>query len=442
MADPIELLNRDPEPSETGVPVDTLVSVDIASTVAPAIDATETEVYVNGNLAYDGDGGGFQTGWDGAGSATSNPDANTLRVVIDPTVDFNSEEIVTIRVVSETVGGANTIDTSYLFTIEDITPPLLVSAEAREKNVLRLVFDETMFAGAGTLARDVLNPANYALTRQAAPAANVVASTITAVTDTTVDITTNIELSFGKEYLVTVINAEDVNGNAIAAPNNSAIFTAFTPDIPAGRDLNLYRLMPEINRREDTVGHLRDFLDSLQDSLDLVLCQTDRFVDIIDLDKADEQFIDAMLCDMGNPFNFDLTLVNKRRLLRELVNAYQLKGTCIGIVNLVRFFLGLEVDCDEFLLEDIWILGESELDDGTDVGDAILGPSSLFNKFAFTIVSPVVLTATQRTQITDIVEYMKPAHTHFVGFDEPTAPTVIDHLELGLSELGVEWELH
>jgi hypothetical protein len=37
---------------------------------------------------------------------------------------------------------------------------------------------------------------------------------------------------------------------------------------------------------------------------------------------------------------------------------------------------------------------------------------------------------------------MKPAHTHFLGFVEPVAPVIVDHLELGISELGVEWTLH
>jgi len=37
---------------------------------------------------------------------------------------------------------------------------------------------------------------------------------------------------------------------------------------------------------------------------------------------------------------------------------------------------------------------------------------------------------------------MKPAHTHLARLVEPAIPEVIDHVELGLSELGETWELH
>jgi len=37
---------------------------------------------------------------------------------------------------------------------------------------------------------------------------------------------------------------------------------------------------------------------------------------------------------------------------------------------------------------------------------------------------------------------MKPAHTHFARLVGPVIPAMIDHLELGLSQLGETWELH
>jgi len=62
--------------------------------------------------------------------------------------------------------------------------------------------------------------------------------------------------------------------------------------------------------------------------------------------------------------------------------------------------------------------------------------------YSFKIVSPIALTEEQRKRITDIANYMKPAHTHLIEIEEPEVPLVIDDWELGLSELGEKTELH
>lgn len=82
------------------------------------------------------------------------------------------------------------------------------------------------------------------------------------------------------------------------------------------------------------------------------------------------------------------------------------------------------------------MLGESEL--GV---DWILGASSRFARYAFDVVV-VPLTDAQRSQLRAIVEYLKPAHTHFVTLVEPAPPAFIDHWELGVSEVGVTTDLH
>ncbi len=143
-----------------------------------------------------------------------------------------------------------------------------------------------------------------------------------------------------------------------------------------------------------------------------------------------------MLADLGNPFEFDLTLTDKRRLVQVLVEIYQLKGTALGVQNVVRFFLGLEVTILPWTGTTM-MLGESYL--GVDWE---LGPSGTWALYAFDVQVDELLTDTQRTQLRTLVEYMRCAREHFVNLLEPTTPTVIDHLELGLSSLGEEWILH
>jgi hypothetical protein len=57
-------------------------------------------------------------------------------------------------------------------------------------------------------------------------------------------------------------------------------------------------------------------------------------------------------------------------------------------------------------------------------------------------VVDVPLTDRQKKQIRTIVEYLKPAHTHFIYLIEPSTPIVYEHWELGISELSVSTDLH
>jgi hypothetical protein len=104
--------------------------------------------------------------------------------------------------------------------------------------------------------------------------------------------------------------------------------------------------------------------------------------------------------------------------------------------NAIRFFLNLEVDIMAYAGEAL-ILGESLLGE-----DWILRPSTHFSPYAFEVVVPRALADEERRRLRTIVDYMKPAHTHFARLVEPLIPEVLDHLELGLSELGETWLLH
>ena len=144
----------------------------------------------------------------------------------------------------------------------------------------------------------------------------------------------------------------------------------------------------------------------------------------------------SYLRDLGNPFPFELDVMGKRRLASVLVEMYRQKGTAKGIQNAVRFFLGIEVSLTPFNADTL-TLGESEL--GV---DRVLGPSSRFARYAFNVEVGQVLTATERRHLRALVTYLKPAHTHFVDLLAPLPPAVLEHWELGLSELGETTDLH
>ncbi len=436
------LVNLDPERGEDGIARGTNIAIDI-TTIAPtgSIDLSTVLVYVAGVPAFDA--GTFQTGFTGAASGYSNPQPDTLRVVIDPTVDFNSQATVVVRVVARAVGDLGALDTTYFFSVGDTTPPQVVLVEAIDLKRIRVTFSETVLQGSTSNADSAANPANYTLERFGDYLKPLVSATVAAV-DTSfggldsVDLITNIPLTPGGTYQLVAANFKDVNGNEIGYPFNTFTFVGWQPPVPEGRDFDLYKKLPQWNRNEDATLDLYRFVACLQEVADLLLYDIDKFIEVLDPDTAPEDFVDAMLADLGNPFSFELALGDKRRLAQVLVDMYRLKGTSLGIQAVIRFFLSLEVAVDPFNgAAGSWYLGEGEL--GV---TSILGTNDPALLYSFSVTAFVALTAVQRFQLRSIVEYMKPAHTHFVKLFEPFIPLVLDHMELGLSELGENWYLH
>ena len=389
--------------------------------------------HIEGVLAFNA--GVFQAGFTGPASAYSNPQADILRIIVDPTTNFTSEQLVHVRVVSMAVGDMGVLDETYTFTIVDFAAPVLTAVEAQDLQRIRATFGEDIDPVSSIVA------ANWSIDRLGDyldPVVSVKIVSAEVASSRTIDLYSDIPLTPRGNYRITAVNLTDVHGVAIAAPDNVLDFLGWQPPIPAGRDFDLYKKLPALNRQEDTSLDLYRFIACLREVAGLLLYDIDRFIEIIDPDTAPEAFVDAMLADLGNPFAFDLSLTNKRRLAQVLVDIYRLKGTSIGIISVIRFFLGLEVTIDAYNLSSgTWILGDSELGMGSVLGTSL---SSLLYSFDVTVL--IVLTAEQRDQLTSIVDYMKPAHTHFVRLIEPVVPLVLDHWELGLSELGEDTFLH
>jgi hypothetical protein len=82
-------------------------------------------------------------------------------------------------------------------------------------------------------------------------------------------------------------------------------------------------------------------------------------------------------------------------------------------------------------------LGESLLGE-----DWVLGPSNRFARYAFNVAVTRRLSAAERKQLRQLVEYLKPAHTHCVSLLEPELPTPSPDWVLGASDLGVASRLN
>lgn len=434
------LINRDPEPDETRVPKTTHIQLEIATVAAGGqISVLDTEIWVEGVLAFRH--GAFTPEYGGAEAAYYNPQSDVLRLVLAPVTPLPSQSVVHVRVVSKAVADTGVLDETYSFTIADTTAPQPSQAEAVDLARVRVRFTEPMYLGSPEEEASALCPSNWSIARFGDYLRPLVAASVIAVLPTTdlqaVDLVTDIPLTPGGTYQAAVLNATDVNGNPVEAPFNSAGFAGWEPPAPAGRSFDLYKKFPDFNVREDDTQDLLRTVGCIQEVANLLLYDIDKFLDIIDPDTAPELFVDAMLADLGNPFSFELSLIDKRRLLNVLVDIYRLKGTEVGVRNVTRFFLGVEVEVLAYNTRAGWTLGETALGDGN-----YLGSSLRANLYSFDVQVSEQLDATTRSRLMTIVEYMKPAHTHFVRLIEPPPVGFVDHMLLGESLLGETWYLH
>ncbi|OHD18816.1 MAG: hypothetical protein A2Y38_16430 [Spirochaetes bacterium GWB1_59_5] len=313
---------------------------------------------------------------------------------------------------------------------------------------MRLRFDDDMQQGDPLISYDALNPANYTLIPQTIPSIDAVVVSVESVAPDTVDLIMSKDLTPGAVYQIAVANVLNTAGLLIGVAY-LVEFDVFSPYRPPNRSWELIKFLSNYNRRRDISGDEKKFIQALQESADVMLESIDMFTDILDFERAPEAFLDAMLMDLGNPFPFDIAAVDRRRLAAILVRLYQQKGTDVGIKNAIRFFFKMDVQIVELSAtypERFAEPGHIPIQSGdNDLGyslldlDFVLGPSIPFEVRAFHVVAPVVLTAAQKTGITFIVEYMKPAYTHYVDLLDPSSgsfETLYDHLELGISELG------
>jgi hypothetical protein len=79
------------------------------------------------------------------------------------------------------------------------------------------------------------------------------------------------------------------------------------------------------------------------------------------------------------------------------------------------------VDVKPYLgFQPTWVLGESELG-----FDTFLGPGTSFLRYSFEVETFVNVDETIRRRLIEIVQYMKPAHTHFVRLVSPTQLDIV-----------------
>lgn len=424
------IANRNPQPGEVQVPLRGRIAFDHIALIGEHEPGESFVITVDGELAFEE--GAFRHGWQGV-VAPGSPDDATTRFELTPPIDYLQGSSIEVRVTVLDVVAA-----VWTFVVFDQAAPLISSAVAVNKDQILVTFTEPVLMENAALPNDALNPANYVIERVSRPAATPTVIDVDRASDSAVLLTTEFELTFGAGYMLVVSDVCDEFDNAILPPLNIAAFAGYQPPFPPGRRFLLHDFVPSVAIAADMSGDLRLFLACLQDSVNLHLHSIDKWSEHLDPDYAPEPFLDAMLADLGNPFEFELDVTDKRKLVKLLVRIYQLKGTAIGIVDVVRFFLGIEVEVEAFNGVG-WRLGIDKISSGltpATPNPAIVGAGTRAI-YAFRVVTSEILTPEQRSRCEQIAVYMKGASEHFVGAKDGTPiPPVFRFLKLGVTRLG------
>jgi phage tail-like protein len=296
----------------------------------------------------------------------------------------------------------------------------------------------------------ILNASNYALTYDATlvvqemnPTHIPIVLSVALVEPNIVDLTLETLMTQNGPYILSVSNIFDAEGNEIDPEFSTISFRGYIPEIPEKTSRNIYKWFPEFNRRQDTDNNL--FLlkisNVLQEVLNQIFSDLDAFKSLHDITTANTRSIDNLLENYGNPFVwFSLSVIEKRQLLRILVDLYKLKGTAIGIEAALRFFFDFTTITFQYYWGTGWLMsipGRTELGLTT-----ILNSSLLRDRYSFSIIIDRVLTDEEKELFRRVVDTMKTAHTHFIDIIEPSSPFVPDHWQIPWSELGINTILH
>lgn len=151
-----------------------------------------------------------------------------------------------------------------------------------------------------------------------------------------------------------------------------------------------------------------DFVEVFNEGFCQILNDITSLGQIIDVNVTDERFLDLLIDNLGFNLTVALSVDKKRKLVKVILNSYKQKGTCIGIENVIRQFIGVDAECRPFSLG--WILNVSFLSVDTFLNPAPDNPAGFYT---FDVVVQDILSAEQRNLVIELVNLMRPAHHHF-----------------------------
>jgi phage tail-like protein len=371
-------------------------------------------------------------GWSASGVSGA---SSAAQYMLHRGTPFESEQTVAVDVLVSTATSTSAF--SWLFTIADTAGPRVVSAVASSVYEVSVEWNEP-------IADASLDASLFTLALESDPPAHVpnvldVRRDSDPTRPTWIVLTLDQPATPGATYRVTASGVvTDALGNAVESQYASATFDAYlSPLTPANRLLSLYQELPAAERDTDQFGELKLFCDVLDEGLRALAVVADDWPLVTaDPDTALEPWLDAILWELGNPFEWLPMDIRTKRLLARWMHALvALKGSGLGIRAAIRLLLGIETQVHVYGVG-LALLGDTVLGE-----TFVLGTDDEDDLFTFWVIVDAQLDAETRSYMNRIIDIMKVAHERHLII-EPGTVFVPDHWSLGFSDLGTETELH
>ncbi|MCP4568975.1 MAG: hypothetical protein GY841_15475 [FCB group bacterium] len=174
---------------------------------------------------------------------------------------------------------------------------------------------------------------------------------------TQVDLTFQWEMTPRAPYTVIVDgDVADTSHNDIDPDYKTAQFLGFNPVWPEDRDAEI-KMPHSLWEDGDPLDVARAVVNMYQEIEELKITDVDELWDTWNIDVCNDPTVELMLYDAGNPFtDFDLTSIQKRKLVELLPFIYQQKGLSSGLTSTVLVILGIPVTIVSYTA-DSWRLG-------------------------------------------------------------------------------------
>lgn len=210
--------------------------------------------------------------------------------------------------------------------------------------------------------------------------------------------------------------------------------------------------MPYWMQTEDASGDWAKFMSILQGVLDDFYVILDRSKELGNVDKVDvDAVVNAMLDSLACPFDYSaLSMTQRRLLVKGLVDLYRKFGTDDAVREVVSIFTNLTVsNIIRGSVENVWELGVQVLGDGINPTSfdvptdfIVLSPSRLFLIYSFMLELTTAPTVAEQAEIAKLMRIVKPVYEHYLGVHGIAPPVFVDHVELGMSDLDLTFDLH
>lgn len=428
---------RSPAPDDTGIWPSRAIEFQAFALNGSGI--TDVEIYVNGELVATMGGAAAATssfvaaGWTVQTNVLLFADPITEYVVTPPD-PWESEAVIEVEVVI-TTGSSQVRTHNWSFTVADTEGPRMDSARAIGVYEVEVEWNEP-------IADASLDPSLFVLALESeGPAFVPNVQDVRRDSDRPERIVLTIDqpATPGATYTVTAsADVADALGNTVEPEYNTATFDAYvSPLSPANRLLSLYQELPAAERDTDQFGELKLFCDVLDEGLRALAVVADDWPLIaVDPDTAREDFLDAILWELGNPFEWLPLDIQKKRLLARWMHALvALKGSGIGIRAAIRLLLGIETQVH------VYGFGGAAIGSAEMGSTFILGSDDEDDLYTFWVIVDEQLDTETREYMNRIIDIMKVAHERHL-IVEPQTLFVPDHWQMGFSLLGTETELH